>query len=486
MSLLDPPVSASALARIFALRDNALRAAVVQALNTGAVTNPVVSGSVRSNVPTVTATASGSLCFVFRNADFSVVECRNPYFRVWNGYCIGDGRKGSTLPAGGVEALTGGAITVRMGFQIGGPGTAAANQAGATMRAMTFYGMMLNAAFLAAGGSVTPDGSTITIPDGWTADTDPLIGVTLAPLTRYFYTIEENYVSGALRITGSNGRTDLGDMRWTQTTNAASPVYAADWSVAYGGTTPSTIGGSTKTAIGVFGTGDGAARSQLVGIEGDSINHGGNDTGGNYGELGGLKRALVAAGYPYVSAAAPGTDSSDMKATGSNKVRGGLLKDATAIFSSHGHNDRGASLVPFGTFATVFLPYHQWHNHWLRSMAKPGARIIRSTLLPHTTSNNSWADATGQTAFQTSADGPTGWVATYADYLMRRGAYAGIPFSGPYEPDAAWDHFAAIGASVADFKWPAGGTTDGTHPVPALAVTAAADLQPRLPALIGF
>lgn len=445
-----------------------------------------VSGSTRSQVPTVTATASGSLCFVFRSADYSVLQCRSPVVAFWNGYCLGNGTHGVAA-----ETPTGAPLQIRYAMLTGGPGTVAPDQTGATINKATFFGMLNDAAFVAAGGTVSGDGFTVTIPDGRVAYTDPFRNVTLAALSRYFHQIEEVYQTNQLRITGDNGSgTTHGDYRWTQTTSAGSPVYAANWGVSTGGVTPLAITGSSKFPLSVIGTGDGAPRSRIVVVEGDSINNGTNGYLGTYGERGTVKTALIAQGYSYVSAAASGTNISDMKNFGGYAVRMGLVSNGYAVITDHLHNDRGAALVPAGTFASKALPFVQWHNQTLRASAKPGARIIRSTLLPHTSSTDSWVTLANQ-AFQTPADGPTNWVAGYADYLMRRGAYAGVPFDPANDPDAAWDHFVAMGASAADYKWPVNGTTtwatsDGTHPNTPVITPAAADLQPRLAALIGF
>ena len=72
-----------------------------------------------------------------------------------------------------------------------------------------------------------------------------------------------------------------------------------------------------------------------------------------------------------------------------------------------------------------------------------------------------------------------------ADLIMRRGAFASLAYGGAGECDAGYDLYAALGGT-ADGKWPAGATSDGTHPAEALHVAAAADLGPRLPELLGF
>jgi hypothetical protein len=445
---------------------------------------PVVSGSVRSNVPNVQATASGSLAFAFRSADYSVIQCDNPRVRFWNGYCLGDGTHGVAA-----EKVTGFPLSLRAAILTGGPGTVAANQTGATVWMHTFYNCLRDPEFLAKSGTVSADGLTVTIPDGMWVDSDPVPGLRLAPLTRYYHQIEEVYQTGQLRITGDNGSgAILGDYRWNQATNTGSPVYSTDWSVSFGGTTPILITGSSKFPLAVLGTGDGTARAKLVAVEGDSIFTNGNNVYlGQYGERCAVKTALIAAGYSFVSPASAGSNIGDMKGFGGWRVRMDLLKNAYAVLTDHGHNDRGTAV---GTFAAVALPLFQWHNGMLRSYAKPGAKIIRATLAPHTNTTDAWATLANQT-YQTAADNPsTGWVADYLNYLRRTGPYAGIPFSGPQEPDGMWDMLTDLGAG-ADLKWPVTGaanygTGDGTHPSAVLSVIAATALQPKLPGLIGF
>lgn len=452
-----------------------------------ASTSDLISGSVRSHVPTVPATASGSLCFVFRSADFSVQQCDNPVVRFWNGYAFVNPSHNTATETG-----TGAPLQVRAAILTGGPGTAATNQANAFVWKHTFYGMLRDAEFLARGGTVSSDGMTVVIPDGLWADSDPVPGLRLQPLTRYYHQIEEVYQSGQLRITGDNGSSTHGDYRWTQVANTSSPVYNVDWSVAYGGTTPISIGaGSSKFPLAVFGTGDGSARAKLVAVEGDSIFNGGNYYQGAYGERSALKTALIAGGYSYVSPAASGSNMSDMKIYGGWRVRMSLLKYAYVVFTDHGHNDRGVAAVPNTVFATGALPVVQWHTGMLRSYAKPGAKIIRATLAPHTSSTDTWLTLANQ-SYQTFADNPAGgWVITYNDYVMKRGTYAGLAADAQTH-DAGWDMFADLNASVADMKWPVDGATpnywtqDGTHPSAAAYTYNVAQLQPKLAGLVGF
>jgi hypothetical protein len=117
---------------------------------------------------------------------------------------------------------------------------------------------------------------------------------------------------------------------------------------------------------------------------------------------------------------------------------------------------------------------------------------VRCTLAPATNSTDGWATVAGQTGKNDDAV----WAADYAtgaggdqfklnDLIMRRGAFAGLAYGGAAECDAGYDLYAAFGGT-ADGRWPAGGTSDGTHPSEALQVAAAADLAPRLAGLLEF
>lgn len=447
----------------------------------------IVSGSVRCHIPTIISTvAAGVVAFCHRSADFSVVQCDNPVTEFWNGYA---------QPSVGVasETTSGAAITVRYAILTNVSGSGA-NQTGATVWPATFYQMLLDADFRSAGGTVSADGTTITVPDGIRFRNDPMPGLRLTALGKYFHQVEILYQAGSNRFSGDNGSSTLGDLRWLASGTSGSPVYSADWSVNYGtGGTPSSITGSTYTPLAVLGTGSGSSRARLVAVEGDSIGQGDADTGGTYGERGAIKRALLAAGYSWISVAIPGTCMNDMKTRGGWRVRASLLKHAQAVVTDHGHNDRSQLI---GTHAAVVLPVLQWHNGWLRAFARPGAKVVRATLMPHTNSTDSWATLVNQTYKTTAAD-PTnatqGWQITHEDYVMRTGSYASLAAgsSDPRNHDGGFNLRLAIGASATDLKWPVTGTanyatSDGTHPSTLMHSNAAAVISPLLPGLIGF
>lgn len=107
-----------------------------------------------------------------------------------------------------------------------------------------------------------------------------------------------------------------------------------------------------------------------------------------------------------------------------------------------------------------------------------------------------WATAANQTPKNGDATYPsiseaalTGGQFTLADKIMRRGAYAAVPYGGVGECDAGFDLYSYVGDASGLYQVDGTryyGTDDGTHPKPALQIAAAAGLQPLLPELLGF
>ncbi len=434
----------------------------------------IASASVRASIATQASTVmSGSNVLVHRTYDKTNVVCDTPWLVMANKYIDGGGaQRGSA-----VEIGTGGSIQVRAAF-LTGIAAATTNQSTATVWKCTFFGMKKDGAFLAAGGSVSTDGLTITVPDGYMFRTDPQPGLRLTAGQKYIQQVEITYQVGFKRIAGRSGRTDLGDMRFVTNSGSANTVYNKDFSAG------TLIGGAQFYPAAVLGYGN----AKVVAIDGDSIF---SDGAGTVGDADGVtsipKQALNAAGYSFIDVSIPGSNVNDLT-YGGYDLRMGLLAEVNpdVVWTDGGHNDRGAAQLT-QTWAAV-LPLMQWHTGLLRSSA-PNARIIRSTLCPHTNSSNSFVDSAGQT-YQTAADTyPTGWQFSYSDWLLRKGAYAGIAFSGLQEPDAAFDLAGAV-LMTADGKWASNGmanyyTPDGTHPV-VFASGNVATVAAQLPSLLGF
>ena len=280
-------------------------------------------------------------------------------------------------------------------------------------------------------------------------------------------------------------------------------VFSKDWSAVWDAT------GRRAGPIAVLGGGT----APVVIVDGDSIiaesarpgtGHSNSDIGDAWAVKCFAKRALNAAGYAFIDVSVSGTNVGNLMAGyGRNGLRAALMAYGSALITDHLHNDRrsGIGFEAVGGWSeaspatwnnTGLRVRYAWHNDWLRGKLRPGARIVRCTLAPATNSSNGWATVAGQTGRNDDAT----WAADYAtgaggdqfklgDLIMRRGAYAALAYGGPSECDAGFDLYAALGGT-ADGKWPAGGTGDGTHPSETLQAAAAADLGPRLPALLGF
>ena len=80
----------------------------------------------------------------------------------------------------------------------------------------------------------------------------------------------------------------------------------------------------------------------------------------------------------------------------------------------------------------------------------------------------------------------------WAPYVNRTGSYAGVAFNtSSGDPDAGYDNTTPIRSPITGL-WPGDGVTphkgtvDGTHPSALIHAQIAADLQTKLPNLVGF
>ena len=226
-----------------------------------------------------------------------------------------------------------------------------------------------------------------------------------------------------------------------------------------------------------------------------------------------LQRALNAAGYSFIDVSVSGTNMGNMySGFDNNGVRAAMFGFCDAVITDGGHNDRGEIAVIFNAqgnlpgsmlaaSSTGLRTIYQWHNDFLRSKLRGTKRVVRTTLAPQTNSTNLWETHDGQTGKTRDSS----WVSDYAtsidnihngneykfnDLIMRAGLYTALPYGGAGECDAGYDFYAAIGGTATG-TFPVNGTanwatSEGTHPALWLQLQAAVDLQPRLPALLGF
>ena len=166
-----------------------------------------------------------------------------------------------------------------------------------------------------------------------------------------------------------------------------------------------------------------------------------------------MKRALNAAGYAFVDVSVSGTNVGNfMAGYGKDGLRAALLGYGSAVITDHLHNDRKSGTafeaaggwteaIPAAWNNTGLRVRYGWHNAWLRSKLKPGARVVRCTLAPATNSSDGWATVAGQTGKNDDAT----WAADYAtgssgdqfklnDLIMRaRRVRPGLAYGGPAE-----------------------------------------------------
>lgn len=466
-----------------------------------------VSGSIRSLPMTGQAgSIAGGERRTWRQFDRSNVRCADPWFEFHGGRILATGVVGMSIET----TIAGSAHpnNYRAAILVGVSGTGA-NQSAATLHELTFFGMLNDAAFVAAGGAVSPDGKTITVPNGYRFRSDRLIGVILVAGQAYVIQSEGVAASGAVNSfpTGRLAVPALGDMSVTHAAAHSGVVYSKDWT----GLNSSGLG-SAFGPIAVLGTGEPGVKTVIV--DGDSIislsaspatgPFGTSDIGNSLGAVAFAKRALSEAGYSFIDVSIPGSNIGNFMA-GFDKsgIRADLMKYGDAVITDHGHNDRKSGTAfdavagwteasPAAWNSTGLRTRMAWHNDWLRTKLKPGARVVRCTLAPTTTSTDSWAtpgnqtgkndDAVWQADYATAANGDQ---FKFSDLVMFRGLYAGLAPGGAGLHDAGYDLYVALGGT-ADGKWPNGGTLDGTHPAEALQIAAGADLKPRLAALIGW
>lgn len=468
----------------------------------------ITSGSVRSKLPSGHGgTFTGGERAIHRQRDRSNVAVDRPWLEYFHGRVISTGGTGIELET----AISGGVTSnYRVALLTGISGTGK-DQSAATLTRASFAGMRADAAFIAAGGSVSADGFTVTVPNAVRFRTDRF-ALSLAAGQEYFIQTECVAANGSA---GSNPRgrycvPALGDNNVNQAAaSTADLVFAKNWSTA-----ANASAGSAMGPVAVLGTGT----APVVIVDGDSIiceaatpgtGTNGTDIGDALGVKGFAKRALNAAGYAFIDVSVSGTNVGNfMAGFGLTGLRASLMQHGAAVITDHLHNDRRTGVAfaarsdwtpatPANWALTGLRTRYEWHNDWLRTKLRAGARIVRCTLAPHTNSTDGWVTTTGQTG--KNDDGV--WAADYAtgtngdqfklnDLIMRRGAFAGVQYGTAGQPDAAYDLYAALGGT-ADGRWPVNGTLnwatgDGTHPSESRQIVVAAHLRPLLPGLLGF
>ena len=422
-------------------------------------------------------TYAGGERVTHRQRDRTNVAIARPWFEFFHGRIAATGAVGMELESG----LTGGKTNRYRAAILTGIAGTAKNQAGATLTRATFFGMAG-----VDGCTVSGDGHTVTVPSGVRFRTDrfELVAAGRGGVLHPDRDAWPRTAPPSATRSGATGcRRSATSRSTTPPASTADLVFSTDWSAVWDGTPGgalgpvAVLGGGTAPVVVVDGDFDRLPRRRGPAPATTARTPATRSAVKCF-----VKRALNAAGYAFIDVSVSGTNVGNfMAGFGRNGLRAALLGYGDAVITDHLHNDRKsgiafeatggwteANLAPWNN--TGLRVRYAWHNAWLRSKLKPGARIVRCTLAPGTTSTDGWATVAGQTGKNDDAT----WAADYAtgaigdqfklnDLIMRRGAFAGLAYGGAGECDAGYDLYAALGGTI-DGRWPAGTTGDGTHP----------------------
>lgn len=473
------------------------------------LSSPTVSAAVRVRISGGDAAVGANNVTSTRIAEKTNVAGSAPSVEYWNGWV------NAGLPTSAQEVGSGSATTLRMALVTGLVGVAL-NQASATVTPLTWFNAAAGAAdyaykldgapgsaseFVSAGGSLSADGLTIVVPDGWRVRSDPAASISLKAGERYYVQMEDSKAQSLRRPNvGVAQKTALGDATRQQATTGTM-VFSADWSAA-----SQSNGALISSPINVFMTG--LSGQKVVGTAGDSIITETGDLivgtttidGDGDGCLSFANRALNAAGYSWVRTSVPGTKASTVFTYGGQAQRLLSLRYCSAVISNMGHNDRGLAWA--GAAPTGFLATHRFYWNTLRAACLGGnGRIIQCTYAPKSTSTDTWATAANQTdsasALQYSQYNP--W------FLARQFSKA------DGDPDEVFDFYGSMYSTqalatanalallggqaafslVTDKLFPSnssanGGSRDGTHPSGPLYAGVASVMKGQLYGLCGF
>jgi hypothetical protein len=470
----------------------------------------VVSAAVRCRISGGDAAVGANNVTSTRIGEKTNVSGSGPSFEYFNGWV------NAGLPTAAQEVGSGSAVTMRMDL-VTNPVGVGLDQTGATLTRLTWF----NAAacvsdfafkldgspgtvpeFLANGGSLSADGLTLVVPDGWRVRSDPATAISMDAGERYYIQIEDSKAQGLRRPNiGVAQKTALGDATRQQATTGTM-IGTLNWTGA-----SQSNGALITSPINVFMTG--LPGQKVVGVAGDSIITETGDLivgtttldGDGDGCLAFANRALNMAGYSWVRTSIPGTKASTAFTYGGQAQRLLSLRYCSAVITNMGHNDRGLAWA--GAAPSGFLALHRWYWQQLRAACLTGqsTRVIQATYSRKSITTDLYATVANQTDSASALQ-----HSTYNPFLLAR------QFSrADGDPDAVFDFdgamvlpqalavanaIALLGGQaaftlLADKLFPAnnsanGGTRDGTHISGPLHAGIASVLAPQLPALCGF
>lgn len=243
-------------------------------------------------------------------------------------------------------------------------------------------------------------------------------------------------------------------------TGAGSAAVTAQFLWVYG---PAAVVGDTGPGV-------------TFGIVGDSIAHGGADSGGR--PPGFLVRAANAAGLPWLNVSRAGETVRDVVVNSQFRFRLPLVGNCSHVVCQYGRNDFTQSRTTAQVQADLI-------RLWT-SLSARGSRVFQTTVTPSSTSTDSWATTANQTTHSSNAArvGLNDWLRAGAP--MRNGSAVAAGVSGALVAGAVGHPLAGI-FDVSDAVetarnsgiWKAGYTGDGIHPsdVAHAAMTAVVDLS---------
>lgn len=361
---------------------------LMAASNLGPATK-LLSASVRGKIPFTTGQFTVAFPVkYYRTYDKTNVAVASPRIRFLHGYVVGvtgeERGANPTLPASIVS------YEYSILTNISGRAT---DQSAATLTRATFNELGANAAFLAAGGTVTGGGYIANVPEAWSFDSDPLPDLTAGQ--SYMHQVK---VKGADLVRHpaniSSHAAGMGDLIWNASGEfgpgaTGDLVLSKNW---VGTSAPSQFGAILAPWM-VLGTGD--ASIPVFGINGDSIENGvGGDpnlalTSEDLGDADGVqnyvKRGLNLAGKSFIDASVSGSNIRNMRdvfpATQSG-WRMQAMQLCDHAFNGLGKNDRSSNHPYYDTAGLGTLT--EWMTTLLRTKIKAGGKIIGFTFPPAT------------------------------------------------------------------------------------------------------
>lgn len=465
----------------------------------------IVSAAMRVVPNSSTATSGTNAGLTYRLVEKTNVAVSNLWVEFWNGYVD------AVDTTHAQEKAAGSALPIRMAILTGTSGIGA-DQSAATLWQLTWFNAAAGtpgylfkldasaasaADFTGAGGVISGDGLTFTIPSGYYARSDAAVGSSVSAGSKYMVHTEIN-MAGGLNFPSASVeyKSSLGEYR-VITASGGTPahVFNKNWS---SGASALTGGGAGP--VNVFGTG--LVGQKVAATAGDSIFWGNQDsvagvstiTGDANGCTGFANRAFNAGGYSWVRTAVSGAKAAPLYSFGGNNIRLLMLRYSSAVLSDMGHNDR--SLPWLGAAPGGYRALYRWYWPALRAALLGGTgRVVSTDLLPLATSTDNFATTVNQTS-------STGAGSVQFDSINPFFAAGGFN-PGVGDPDAAYLANAAVfaGANAAGLtdidalhvKWPCNGNavpsagcSDSTHPKGVIHAYVATDLQSVLPTLMGF